>query len=358
MIINPLVAAAAVAARAVGTIFPGDWMGRRSSRYPGINFQPWHDDEHFHFTDDDVLNTGRQYHSNIENDVYRQSKEFDSFTMTYTPFIFQDAEILSKDTIKPDRPPKLPNTNNPWKLLGIDTGDKFNDIRRAWKKMAKIYHPDVVVGPDASADERRDANEDFARINAAFEFLKRKASEEIYEYNTYIDGEQVTKSVVVVPGESRQMDPYRINYDRIIEMSEYRKHRPQTKMWYEAENDYHQRQNGFAAYPCDSYSKGKWWHTKRFAQRTEDFGTIQSKETMWDNRNSVVEAQDVRRTNEFGFTPNQDRWWDDKSSQEGPVNNRKYRVGSNNHRPANQESYPPIDKWWKGNASAFDKFSP
>ncbi|KAL7430435.1 hypothetical protein ACHAXH_001466 [Discostella pseudostelligera] len=396
MIINPIVAAAAVAARAVGTIFPGDWMDRRSSRHD-VYYQQrhQHDDEPFRFRNEAPI-TDRQY---IESDLYEQSREFDAFTMTHTTFIFQDAEILSKETIKPDGnsnppPPPLPNTNNPWELLGIDTSATFDDVRRAYRRMTKMYHPDAVAGPDATADERRNANEDFARINAAFEFIKRKDSEEVYEYIMYVDGERVTRSVVVASGESQQMDPYRINYDRIIDMSDYTTHRPKTKMWYEAENDYHQMHNGFASYSGDAHSKGKWWHSNGFAQRNDDVGTIPSKEIMW-NRRIDAEQQDARHCGGVGFNPSQDRWWDERTSfdHKGPSNNHDCQVRNNNkfrrtkkhgypykdmvwnefdssaevsHNPSDtvefdydhQENHLPRDKWWKGNEIISGEFSP
>lgn len=398
MIINPIIAAAAVAARAVGTIFPGDRMDRRPSRYDDYYQQRHpHDDGPFRFRTETPI-TGRQYHSNIENELYDQSREFDAYAMTHTPFIFQDAEILSKETIKPagtaNQPPQLPNTNNPWVLLGIDTSTTFDDVRRAYRRMTKIYHPDVVAGPDATADDRRNANEDFARINAAFEFIKRKESEEVYEYVMYVDGERVTRSVVVATGESQHLDPYRINYDRILDMSEYRKHRPRTKMWYEAENDYHQMHNGFASYSGDNHSKEKWWHSNGFAERNDDVGTISSKETMWTSRKHAAEQQDASRCGDIRFNPSQDRWWDERTpyDHKGPSNNHDCQVRNKNmfrrtkkhgyaykdmvwnefdssaeasHNPStvefdydHKENHLHRDKWWKGNEIISGEFSP
>ncbi len=397
MIINPLVAAAAVAASAVGNLFPGTWMEWRSSRHLDSYYQPQrHVYEPFRLSNE-AADSDRQFYS-VEDVLNEQSKEFDAFAMPSTPFIFQDAEILSKETIesgttKQNRPPPLLKTNNPWILLGIGTSATFDDVRRAYKEMTKKYHPDVVVGPDATVDERREANEAFSRINAAFEYFKRKESEEVYEYNTYIDGERVTRSVVVVPDESQQMDPYRINYDRIIEMSEYRKHHPQTKMWYEAENDYHQRHNGFVTY-SDAHSKGKWWYTRRFAQINDHGRKIPNKNKLWDNRKHD-EQQVARSSGGFGFIRSQDWWWNEVSSfeYEGSNNNHEYQMKNNNKSRSTKSAYPykekiwsefkssaevlppkstasaefdydrqeshlPGDKWWKGNESIFGEFSP
>ncbi|KAL3823682.1 hypothetical protein ACHAXA_007253 [Cyclostephanos tholiformis] len=70
--------------------------------------------------------------------------------------------------------PKLPNTNDPLELLGLDRRnppEDVNDIRRAFLKMAKKYHPDAVAA-DASPEQREKASVNFARINAAYQLLK------------------------------------------------------------------------------------------------------------------------------------------------------------------------------------------
>ena len=385
MIINPIIAAAAVAARAVGTIFPGDWMERRTDYY-----QEWHDEPPYR---DATHSMDRQYYNmDMEERLHDQGREFHAFvTTTNSPVFVQDAEILSKETTtnhgSSNRPPPLLNTNNPWKLLGLETGASFDEIRKAYKEMVKIYHPDVVVGPDASADERREANDDFARINAAFQFHKRKASEKVYEYSMYIDGKQVTRSVVM-SDEHQYNDPYRIDYDRLREMSEHRKRRPKTTMWHEAENDYQQRHNGFQSYSVDAYSKGQWCHTS--GARHDVTGRIISTEQNWGNRMTAEQQESMR--SDFGFSPVQDHWGDERSSYDVSKHNQEYQSRNINkfrstekqpypykdrlwnesysteapRRPTktvdvnddDQRSYLPMDKWWKGDETAFGDFSP
>ena len=68
-------------------------------------------------------------------------------------------------------------------VLGIDRSSKPTDadIQRAYRELARKFHPDIVVGPDATVDERREANEYFAQINEAYENLKSKQDEEEIE---------------------------------------------------------------------------------------------------------------------------------------------------------------------------------
>jgi hypothetical protein len=76
-------------------------------------------------------------------------------------------------------PSPLPDTTDPFILLGLDpsnpTADK-KEIKRAYKRQAMRYHPDVVISSDSTPEERKRASEEFAKINAAYEILSGKGS--------------------------------------------------------------------------------------------------------------------------------------------------------------------------------------
>ena len=76
-------------------------------------------------------------------------------------------------------PTPLPDTTDPFVLLGLDpsnpTADK-KEIKRAYKRQAMKYHPDVVINTDSTPEERKRASEEFAKINAAYEILSGKGS--------------------------------------------------------------------------------------------------------------------------------------------------------------------------------------
>mmetsp|Transcript_38466 Transcript_38466/g.92702 ORF Transcript_38466/g.92702 Transcript_38466/m.92702 type:complete len:396 (+) Transcript_38466:71-1258(+) len=354
MIVNPIVAAAAVAARAVGTIFPGNWPARRPNH---SRHEPSSSREAF---------PANQYFMDMEDDINHQSKELENFMAT-PPIPIQDAEILTKETNQSQdqrgtRPPPLPGTNNPFRLLGLEPGADFDAIRRAYREMAKIYHPDVVAGPDSSPDERKEANWDFARINSAFDILKRKENEQVFEYDVYIDGERVTKSVAVTE-EYLQNDPYRISYDRIREMAEYRKRRPQKRTWYEGDPYYHPGHQGFGAdesYSVDAYSKGNWRTMRNYDERNANynpsnsgFGPIPSNERMWEER-QIVEQEKARRGVGFGVNPHQDQWWNERSAfdYEPPRSNYAHQPRDNQRADAEiKQGYPYKDMLWNKRTS-------
>ncbi|KAL7537865.1 hypothetical protein ACHAXR_008134 [Thalassiosira sp. AJA248-18] len=451
MIVNPIVAAAAVAAsraaRAVSTILPRDWMGRErpsnfsrpessfreafpsnpyfmdmednqyysqreenpyfdmeENRYPADPYQEnqYYADMHAHAREMEENQYFAEMEENqyfAEENMHAQARELEDFMsrtpkITKTPPInIKDAEILSKEqTIKPPQssknPPPLPNTNNPLRLLGLEPGADYDAIRRAYKERVKLYHPDVVVGPDASEDERQAANWEFARINAAFDILKRKENEEVLEYTIFVDGEHVTRTVDVSE-DSRRHDPYRINYDRIKEMN---KRRPNERMWYEEDRDYQQRHNGFEVDRAntDPYSRGKWWNEMHmfehergdtdFTPGQNGFGPIPSRESMWEGMHNIKQEH-VEQDSGFGFNsqdrslnerqafgygnprnsnheyqpkeghPYKDTLWNERPSFDGIVSEQP--ISDNDFEYDPQEHFPLKEKWWREDEGGF-----
>ena len=53
---------------------------------------------------------------------------------------------------------------NPYDVLGVDKNASDDDIRKAFRKLSKKYHPDLNKAPDAEAK--------FKEVNAAYEILK------------------------------------------------------------------------------------------------------------------------------------------------------------------------------------------
>src|SRR5260370_2845123 len=71
-----------------------------------------------------------------------------------------------------------------YKILGVSKNATDKDIRKAYRKLARQYHPDVNPGDNAAEDK-------FKEINEANEVLsdpeKRKKNAELSSYNHQYD---------------------------------------------------------------------------------------------------------------------------------------------------------------------------
>jgi curved DNA-binding protein CbpA len=64
-------------------------------------------------------------------------------------------------------------SNDPYRILGLSRSAQLQDkdIKRAYRRLAMQYHPDVATTRDSSAEEKRLAADRFAKINAAYNTL-------------------------------------------------------------------------------------------------------------------------------------------------------------------------------------------
>ena len=53
---------------------------------------------------------------------------------------------------------------NPYKVLGLDEGASKDEVTRAYRKLAKKYHPDLNPGDEAAAKK-------MAEVNAAYDAI-------------------------------------------------------------------------------------------------------------------------------------------------------------------------------------------
>ena len=70
--------------------------------------------------------------------------------------------------------------NDPYKVLGVSPNASDDEIKRAYRRLAKEYHPDRNPGDAAAAQKMQ-------QINAAYEQIKNpeKAQSSAYGYNPY-----------------------------------------------------------------------------------------------------------------------------------------------------------------------------
>lgn len=64
-----------------------------------------------------------------------------------------------------------------YKTLGISTNASIEEVKQAYKKLVKKYHPDIYNGLDA--------DEITARINNAYEMIKKYLAPNLKTNGTY-----------------------------------------------------------------------------------------------------------------------------------------------------------------------------
>ena len=71
---------------------------------------------------------------------------------------------------------------SPYDLLGVQKDADLNEIKRAYRRLAKELHPDVNVGDDV-------ATERFKRITAAYNLLADKHKRAEFDQNTFSESQ-------------------------------------------------------------------------------------------------------------------------------------------------------------------------
>ena len=64
------------------------------------------------------------------------------------------------------------NSDNAYKVLEIDKSAPVNDIKKAYRKMAKKYHPDKVI--HLGKEHQKGAEEKFRQVQAAYEQIQKE----------------------------------------------------------------------------------------------------------------------------------------------------------------------------------------
>lgn len=96
---------------------------------------------------------------------------------------FQPIAVLPVSCPRNVRPlfmAKLPDfdSNDPFAVLGLNPNDQDSldkkVIKRAYKRLALKYHPDVATNRESTSEEKKRASDQFSKINAAYETLLGK----------------------------------------------------------------------------------------------------------------------------------------------------------------------------------------
>ncbi|GFH49400.1 predicted protein [Chaetoceros tenuissimus] len=73
-------------------------------------------------------------------------------------------------------PLPLTNISDPYRLLNINPNMKVDmqKLKSAFRHQVRLYHPDARTSAESTSEEKKLANEDFIKINAAYDYLRLK----------------------------------------------------------------------------------------------------------------------------------------------------------------------------------------
>ena len=63
-----------------------------------------------------------------------------------------------------------------YKILGVDSNASLKDVKKAYRKLVKKYHPDIIIAQGASKEYTQEATAKVQEINDAYELIKTKLS--------------------------------------------------------------------------------------------------------------------------------------------------------------------------------------
>ena len=69
--------------------------------------------------------------------------------------------------------------DSPYAVLGLEYGASLEEVKKAFRRLAKEMHPDVAEKSDDSEVEGID--ERFVKLNAAYELLSNEDTKRVYD---------------------------------------------------------------------------------------------------------------------------------------------------------------------------------
>jgi DnaJ like chaperone protein len=73
--------------------------------------------------------------------------------------------------------PKRANIEDAYKLLGVNASDDMDTIKKAYRKLVKEYHPDIIKSQGKSEAYMQEATAKTQEINEAYEMIKEAKKE-------------------------------------------------------------------------------------------------------------------------------------------------------------------------------------
>ena len=106
--------------------------------------------------------------SQSEEDILQTIAEAFNFDPDAYHAIFDQFEKMMKNV-----QPKA-NISDAYKILGVNEADDMTVIKKAYRKLVRLYHPDIIKSQGKSEQYMQEATAKTQEINQAYEMIKEK----------------------------------------------------------------------------------------------------------------------------------------------------------------------------------------
>lgn len=122
------------------------------------------------------ISTNMEYNSRVQLlhilfEISASDGHYDKSEIRVIERIANYLNISNKD-VESIRNMFIPSTDSSYKILEIDSSASDGDVKRAYRRMARKYHPDTVN--HLGEDFRKTANDKFRKVNEAYEAIKKE----------------------------------------------------------------------------------------------------------------------------------------------------------------------------------------
>ncbi|VWU52120.1 DnaJ protein, putative, partial [Hepatocystis sp. ex Piliocolobus tephrosceles] len=129
------------------------------------------------FPDIDISEKIKICEEEIKKTDKTKKEDSTNIKTTHTTFRSTSSNVNERHKTKDECLEKILKSNNYYEILGIPKDSNDETIKSAYKKLAKLYHPDK--------NKSKDAEEAFKKVSKAFQHLIDK--DKRYEYDNYSD---------------------------------------------------------------------------------------------------------------------------------------------------------------------------
>jgi DnaJ like chaperone protein len=114
------------------------------------------------FIDNDFSQTEFMITEDISNALEIKRSDFENLINQFEQFYKQQQNN------------KVNNLENAYSVLGVNSSDDMTTIKKAYRKLVKQNHPDIITGQGASQSIIEEATRKLQEINEAYELIKQE----------------------------------------------------------------------------------------------------------------------------------------------------------------------------------------